>query len=110
MLSSCPSCSAKEGEYLTFTLCAKQILKRVLSWEKRLKFIYSTTKAHSLGLAKFVALYKTLLLIQRKARGGKQTPLDSWFAGLIGGYYMFGNQSAVNEQVSYRPFKLCGNS
>lgn len=32
-------------------------------------------------------------------RGGREEGLDSFFAGLVGGYYIFGNDSAVVQQV-----------
>jgi peroxisomal membrane protein 4 len=48
---------------------------------------------------KYVALYKTLLLIQKKANDGKERNFDTFFAGLIGGYLIFGDRNPVNEQV-----------
>ena len=48
---------------------------------------------------KYVALYKTLLLVQKKVNGGKERSFDTFFAGLVGGYVVFGERSAVNEQV-----------
>jgi len=68
-------------------------------WPSRLRVIFRATKQHSLNLAKFVSLYKALLLIQKKANGGKQKDYDSFFAGLIGGYFVFGERTAVNEQI-----------
>ena len=52
-----------------------------------------------MNLAKFVSLYKTFLLIQRKANGGKERSADTFIAGLLGGYLVFGDRTAVNEQV-----------
>ena len=40
-----------------------------------------------------------MLLIQRKANGGKERSADTFIAGLIGGYLVFGERTAVNEQV-----------
>jgi len=54
---------------------------------------------------KYVALYKTLLLIQKRANGGKERRFDTFFAGLVGGYVVFGDRNAVNEQV--RSLTLC---
>lgn len=68
------------------------------SWTSRLRVIYRTTRQHALNLAKFVSLYKTLLLLQRKING-KQQDIDTFIAGLIGGYIVFGERNAVNEQV-----------
>ncbi|KAI0662584.1 peroxisomal membrane protein 4 [Cubamyces menziesii] len=68
-------------------------------WQTRLKAIYRATKQHALNLAKFVSLYKTLLLVQKKMNGGKERSFDTFIAGLIGGYVVFGNRNAVNEQI-----------
>jgi len=48
---------------------------------------------------KYVALYKTMLLVQRRANGGKERNFDTFFAGLIGGYLVFGDRNPINEQV-----------
>jgi peroxisomal membrane protein 4 len=55
-------------------------------------------------LAGFVSLYKALLLIQRKLNGGKERKADTFFAGLIGGYIIFGDRNAINEQASKYSF------
>jgi hypothetical protein len=65
----------------------------------RAKSIFRATKQHALNLAKFVSIYKTLLLVQRKSNGGKERSADTFIAGLIGGYLVFGERTAVNEQV-----------
>jgi hypothetical protein len=70
------------------------------SWSQRLQIIYRATKQHALNLAKFVSIYKTLLLLQKKTNGGKQRSADTFIAGLLGGYVVFGNRNAVNEQAS----------
>lgn len=38
-------------------------------------------------------------MIQKKANGGKERSADTFFAGLLGGYLVFGDRTAVNEQV-----------
>ncbi|RDB29005.1 Peroxisomal membrane protein 4 [Hypsizygus marmoreus] len=68
-------------------------------WHTRLRVIYRATKQHAFNLAKFVTLYKTFLLIQRKANGGKERNVDTFIAGLLGGYIVFGDRNAVNEQI-----------
>lgn len=66
----------------------------------RARFIYKATKQHALNLAKFVTIYKTVLLLQRKgANGGKERSWDTFVAGLVGGWFVFGNRNAVNEQI-----------
>ncbi|GAA5843406.1 hypothetical protein JCM5353_001189 [Sporobolomyces roseus] len=69
------------------------------SLQQRLRYVYKATKQHSLNLAKFVAIYKTALLLQKTLAGGKQRGLDTFFAGLIGGWCVFGERNAVNEQI-----------
>ena len=74
------------------------------SWLERLKVILRASKQHATNLAKFVAIYKSLLLLQRKLNAGKGRPHDSFFAGLLGGYLVFGERNAINEQVRTRSY------
>ncbi|GAA5917398.1 hypothetical protein JCM6882_000845 [Rhodosporidiobolus microsporus] len=69
------------------------------SWQQRLRYVYRATKQHSLNLARFVAIYKTCLLVQKTLAGGKVRQLDPFFAGLVGGWAVFGERNAVNEQI-----------
>ncbi|OCH96635.1 peroxisomal membrane protein 4 [Obba rivulosa] len=68
-------------------------------WKTRLRTIVRATKQHALNLAKFVSLYKALLLVQKKVNGGKERSADTFIAGLLGGYLVFGDRNAVNEQI-----------
>jgi len=68
-------------------------------WKTRARHIFSLTKQHALSLASFVSLYKTLLLLQKRLNGGKERKADTFFAGLIGGYIIFGDRTAINEQI-----------
>jgi len=69
-------------------------------WQTRAKFIFKATKQHALNLAKFVSIYKTVLLLQRRlAHRGKEGRADTFWAGLVGGWMVFGNRNAVNEQI-----------
>jgi len=69
------------------------------SWLSRLKTISRATKQHATNLAKFVTIYKSLLLVQQKLNGGKARRHDTFFAGLLGGYLVFGERNAINEQI-----------
>ncbi|KAF8528065.1 peroxisomal membrane protein 4 [Hysterangium stoloniferum] len=69
------------------------------NWRSRAQQIYLATKQHALNLAGFVSLYKALLLLQRGINGGKERNGDTFIAGLIGGYVIFGDRTAVNEQI-----------
>ena len=68
-------------------------------WSQRARMIFKATKQHATNLAKFVTIYKALLLVQKRANGGKEKGADSFLAGLIGGYLVFGDRTAVNEQI-----------
>jgi peroxisomal membrane protein 4 len=69
------------------------------SWASRVRAILRATRTHAVNLASFVALYKSMMLIQRKLNNGKSRKLDTFFSGLIGGYLVFGDRNAINEQV-----------
>jgi len=69
------------------------------SWPERSKAIYRATRQHALNLASFVTIYKTLLLIQRRLSRGKENGSHAFLAGLLGGYIVFGDRNAVNEQI-----------
>ncbi|KAJ7630620.1 Tim17/Tim22/Tim23/Pmp24 family-domain-containing protein [Roridomyces roridus] len=68
-------------------------------WKARARVIFRATKQHAFNLAKFVALYKSFLLLQKKANGGKERSMDTFVAGLLGGYIVFGERTAINEQI-----------
>ncbi|KAH7924010.1 peroxisomal membrane protein 4 [Leucogyrophana mollusca] len=68
-------------------------------WQSRLRVIYKATKQHAFNLAKFVSIYKALMLVQKKVNGGKERTADTFIAGLLGGYFVFGDRTAVNEQI-----------
>ncbi len=65
-----------------------------------MRAILRATRTHAVNLASFVALYKSAILLQRKLNNGKSRKLDTFVAGLIGGYVVFGDRNAINEQVS----------
>lgn len=68
-------------------------------WKARAWVIFRATRQHAFNLAKFVTLYKTILLLQKKFNGGKERSADTFVAGLLGGYAVFGDRNAVNEQI-----------
>lgn len=72
----------------------------IYSWTSRVRAVLKATRIHALNLASFVALYKSMMLLQRKFNEGKQRKLDTFFAGLVSGYAIFGERTAINEQVS----------
>lgn len=66
---------------------------------QKLQFIYRATKQHALNLCKFASLYKATTILLRRTNGGKPRSLDSFVAGCLGGWAVFGERNAVNEQV-----------
>jgi peroxisomal membrane protein 4 len=64
-------------------------LFRAGSIQDKFRFIFKATYQHSKNLALFVTIYKSLLVFQRLIKG-KENNLDSFFAGLVGGYVVFG--------------------
>jgi len=70
------------------------------SVQQRWKKIITATRQHAVRLAKYVAIYKTSLMILRDLfHEGKQHSVDPFIAGMLGGWYMFGDRTPVNEQV-----------
>ena len=72
--------------------------------ERKFSGIFRLTIQHARNLGTFVTIYKTLMYLQKQSQGGVEHGLDSFFAGLVGGYWVFGNDSAVVQQVSPFPF------
>ena len=66
---------------------------------KKFGGIFKLTFQHARNLGLFVVIYKTLMYLQKTSRGGGEERLDPFVAGLVGGCYIFGNDSAVVQQV-----------
>jgi peroxisomal membrane protein 4 len=67
-----------------------------ISLPAKIKGIFLATRTHAFNLAKFVTIYKVFLLIQKKMNGGKERDLDSLIAGGLGGWWVFGERTAVS--------------
>ncbi|SHO78032.1 Uncharacterized protein MSYG_2374 [Malassezia sympodialis ATCC 42132] len=68
--------------------------------QQRWRKIITATRQHAVRLAKYVAIYKTSLMILRDLfHEGKQHSVDPFIAGMLGGWYMFGDRTPVNEQI-----------
>ena len=51
-------------------------------------------------MATFALIYKSICLALRSSNNDKERSLDSFVAGLVGGYYVFGrSKSSVNQQI-----------
>ncbi|RUS29507.1 Tim17/Tim22/Tim23/Pmp24 family-domain-containing protein [Jimgerdemannia flammicorona] len=80
-------------------------LFRDASLKEHVKFIYKATKQHAKNLGSFVFIYKTLMLLQKKANADKEANLHPFIAGVIGGYIVFGENNNINNQVGIRSGK-----
>ncbi|KAM7222602.1 peroxisomal membrane protein 4 [Rhypophila decipiens] len=74
---------------------------------EKLWLIFRATKTHARNLAKFATIYKAtcMLLKNYGSTPGKEGSYDSFMAGLLGGYIVFGQRSrsgkisSVNQQI-----------
>lgn len=74
---------------------------------EKIALILRATKTHAQNLAKYAAVYKiTMLLLKHMgSEPGKEGPFDTFFAGLLGGYLVFGRRSkrghvsSVSKQI-----------
>ncbi|TPX34908.1 hypothetical protein SmJEL517_g02623 [Synchytrium microbalum] len=73
------------------------------SVKDKLRFAMKATYTHSKNLALFVTIYKSVLLVLKKLRGVENQG-DAFVAGIVGGYIIFGEDTAVNQQISLYVF------
>ncbi|KAI8915882.1 Tim17/Tim22/Tim23/Pmp24 family-domain-containing protein [Gorgonomyces haynaldii] len=74
------------------------VLFRRTNLKDMARTILKATYQHARNLATFVPIYKALLLGLKKLKG-KEDNLDSFVAGVIGGYLVFGTDNPVNNQI-----------
>ncbi|KAI7903585.1 Tim17/Tim22/Tim23/Pmp24 family-domain-containing protein [Cokeromyces recurvatus] len=75
------------------------ILFKTGSVESKAKGIFRATKQHAQNLGTFAAIYKTLMIVQRRFNGNKEASIHPFIAGIIGGYYVFGENNSINQQI-----------
>lgn len=89
------------------------------SFREKIYLILKATRQHARNLAFFAVIYKSSMLLLRALnplRPGKEGPYDTFLAGLLGGYTVFGRgkQGSVNQQVlnllRSPTFKTCKGS
>jgi len=68
------------------------------SAQSKLEKIYEATYTHAKNLGTFVFVYKSLMALQKYVEG-KEKSHHAFFAGLVGGYFVFGNYSNINYQI-----------
>ncbi|KAI9903157.1 hypothetical protein N3K66_002509 [Trichothecium roseum] len=78
--------------------------------------IFRATKHHASNLARFASIYKISMLVLKHygPTPGKEGPYDSFMAGLVGGYFVFGQRSprtgkisSINQQIVVYIFARC---
>ncbi|KAI9845462.1 MAG: hypothetical protein M1838_001724 [Thelocarpon superellum] len=81
---------------------AKIRFPHALVFQDKLKLVIKATRQHARNLAIFATIYKaTCLVLRRVSPTGKERQYDTFLAGLVGGYAVFGRgmQSSVNQQI-----------
>jgi len=74
---------------------------------EKITLILKATKTHATNLAKYATVYKLMMLLLKHVGNdpGKEGSFDSFFAGLTGGYLVFGRRSkkghvsSVSKQI-----------
>lgn len=74
---------------------------------EKISLILRATRTHAQNLAKYATVYKlTMLMLKHMGNSpGKEGPYDTFFAGLLGGYLVFGRRSkrghisSVSKQI-----------
>ncbi|KAI8341755.1 Tim17/Tim22/Tim23/Pmp24 family-domain-containing protein [Chlamydoabsidia padenii] len=61
--------------------------------------IFRATKQHAQNLGTFAIIYKTLMALQKKINGDKKADYHAFVAGVVGGYYVFGENNNINQQI-----------
>lgn len=75
--------------------------------QEKLSLIFRATRTHARNLAKYASIYKLTMLFLKHfgATPGREGPYDTFFAGLLGGYLVFGRRSkrghvsSVSKQI-----------
>lgn len=68
-------------------------------FQSKMKSIFKATRQHSTNLAKYVTIYKAMMVLLKHLNGGKENSSDAFIAGVIGGYLVFGENNNVNQQI-----------
>ena len=75
------------------------------SFRQKIKLVLNATRLHARNLATFAVIYKLSMIVLRNinpADVGKEGRYDSFFAGLLGGYAVFGRQrGSISQQVCF---------
>ncbi|OQE23248.1 hypothetical protein PENSTE_c009G09285 [Penicillium steckii] len=79
------------------------LLFRSGTFRQKIKLVLNATRLHARNLATFAVIYKLSMIVLRNinpADVGKEGRYDSFFAGLLGGYAVFGRQrGSISQQI-----------
>jgi len=86
--------------------------------QEKVGLILKATKTHAQNLAKYATIYKLTMLALKHAGAnpGKEGPYDTFLAGLLGGYVVFGRRSkkghisSVSKQIVIFGKFICASS
>ncbi|KAI9489227.1 peroxisomal membrane protein 4 [Zychaea mexicana] len=68
----------------------------------KFRYVFRATKQHAQNLGTFATIYKVAMFVQKKLNGNKQADIHTFVAGLLGGYFVFGENNAINQQWTKR--------
>lgn len=71
------------------------------TFREKLRLVFKATRMHARNLGFFALIYKASCLALRAARNGREGHYDTFLAGLLGGYWVFGRtiRSSVSQQI-----------
>ncbi|KAE8141013.1 peroxisomal membrane protein 4 [Aspergillus pseudotamarii] len=73
------------------------------TFREKAKLVLKATRQHARNLATFAFIYKSSMIVLRNVNPsgvGKEGRFDSFFAGLLGGYAVFGrNKTSITQQI-----------
>jgi peroxisomal membrane protein 4 len=78
-------------------------------FREKLRLVIKATRQHARNLAKFAVIYKGTMIAMKylNPAGNKEGPYDTFVAGLLGGYVVFGrNHGSVSQQVCLRILRI----
>uniref|UniRef100_A0A8H7TP01 Peroxisomal membrane protein 4 n=1 Tax=Bionectria ochroleuca TaxID=29856 RepID=A0A8H7TP01_BIOOC len=72
------------------------------TFRQKAGLVLRATRHHASNLARFATIYKLTMLALKHygATPGKEGTYDSFFAGLVGGYFVFGGRSKRSGKIS----------
>lgn len=73
-------------------------------FREKVKLVLKATRQHAYNLSTFAIIYKSAMIVMKylNPSGPKEGPYDTFFAGLLGGYVVFGRHpGSVSQQVHW---------